>query len=109
MQNNFQFLFAATAAIESSFNSHKFDQATSFSEKNLIDCMVSRGTYQVKYDDNNVETCFNGGKTMDVFREAALSGLTISSEGSPFVPDVEPGEDYPVIKKDFLNVKNVKI
>ena len=110
------------AAIESSYMLKHGKQNVSFSEKDLVDCMVEHHYYpgtakmvvnkKVQMDPITgepimVPSCRPGGQQKKVLLEAKHTGLTLLSQGDAFVRDIALGQGFPVRKsKNFLmNVK----
>lgn len=111
-----QFLFGTMAAIESSYALKHGVPNASFSETDLVDCMVEHGKYpgqaqkkdptgrpivdQVSGTPTLVSSCRPGGALVNVLREASKSGLSLLSEESHhYQPDHRWGQGFTVNKK----------
>ncbi|KAH9403506.1 hypothetical protein TYRP_015400 [Tyrophagus putrescentiae] len=129
------FLFGTMAAIESSYALKHGVPNASFSETDLVDCMVEHGKYpgQAQKKDPTgrpivdlvsgtptlVSSCRPGGALVNVLREASKSGLSLLSEESHhYQPDHRWGQGFtfskcgadPVVTKvsGWATEKNIK-
>lgn len=99
------------SAIESSYMLKKGVKNASLSEAEIVNCMVDHKMYpgeakKLVYGKEVLDpstgnpvvipSCRPGGSQVKVLQEAGVSGVTLFSEGAPYVRDLFHGENYPV-------------
>ncbi len=95
-----QFAFSLVAAMESAYMIQYGETGISFSEIDLIDCMVAHNTYTPSRKNSHID-CSNGGPPDKFLDEASTVGLIPSIYGRDHALFYSDTEDY-LVKRVFI-------